>query len=116
MCTGAYWPTQPELIPVFMGHEAKRSIITAPWIGCKSIERLSSAFHQTSPKIRRYPFILRVGERQCESEVFCPRHADHKSRILNFTFISQLYNVYNIKSLLTPRSRKLLYMWVDNKL
>ena len=39
-----------------------RSITTPPWMGCQSIIRSPSVFHQASLTIQRHPFFL-LGER-----------------------------------------------------
>ena len=61
-------------------HEATGSIITKPWIGCKSIPLLSPpppftplALYQVSLTNFCYPFILLGGDRHCRSKVFCTR-------------------------------------------
>lgn len=54
VCTGAYWPSQPQLIPVSKWLKRLELVATPPWMGSYSIARFPLAFHQASMTICWY--------------------------------------------------------------
>ena len=60
LCFEAKWPTQLELISVFITWNDKEYHLSF-WMGCKCIARLPLlVFHQASLKIYPYPFLLYI--------------------------------------------------------
>ena len=58
VCTRAYWPVQPRLIPVSLKHEATRSMTAPPWMWC--IARLPHSISLGLPDSSRIPFYTDV--------------------------------------------------------